>query len=70
MLITYLEYFGFVIRVNQKRADDLVTRDIKKAENSVDCRLQIIDYRLQIVDDVQCIGGDSQNSENNMSCIV
>ncbi len=28
ILITYLEYFGFVIRVYQKRADDLVTRDI------------------------------------------
>jgi hypothetical protein len=28
MFITYLEYFGFVIRVNQKRADDLVIRDI------------------------------------------
>jgi hypothetical protein len=28
MLITYLEYFGFVIRVNQKRVDDLITRDI------------------------------------------
>ncbi len=38
ILITYLEYFGFVIRVNQNRADDLVTRDIKKTENSVDCR--------------------------------
>ncbi len=30
MLITYLEYFGFVIRVNQKRADDLVTRYINR----------------------------------------
>jgi hypothetical protein len=28
ILITYLEYFGFVTRVNQKRVHDLVTRDI------------------------------------------
>ncbi len=39
MLITYLEYFGFVIRIYQKRADDLVTRDINKTENSIDYRL-------------------------------
>ncbi len=39
ILITYLEYFGFVIRVNQKRADDLVTRDINKIESSINCRL-------------------------------
>jgi hypothetical protein len=38
ILITYLEYFGFVTRVNQKRAHDLVTRDIKKTDNSADCR--------------------------------
>ncbi len=28
ILITYLEYFGFVIRVYQKRAHDLVATDI------------------------------------------
>ncbi len=30
MLITYLEYFGFATRVNQKQVDDLVTRDISR----------------------------------------
>ncbi len=58
ILITYLEYFGFVTRVNQKRAHDLVTRDINRQRT------------VSIVDDVQYIDRDSHNSENNMRCIV